>query len=149
MAGKKFRFSLEQVLSLRRHETERAEQSLARAQQARLAREAHLDEAEATLQTLTQDAPGTGTPHDFRRFAATQQEAMRARARARMALDAAHQHESKARTGLVEARRPEEALHTLREKEEARHRRAREHAEIAFLDDQASSAYLRQRHNDS
>lgn len=150
MAGKKFRFSLDHVLAVRSHAARQAEQALAAALHDRRDHEARLAQAEATLPALAEraPAPGTAAPADFRRFAATQQEAFRARARARRALEAAHHREAEARTALTEARRPEEALHTLREQEADAHRRAAQSAELAFLDDQAAAAYCRQLRTD-
>ncbi|NNF58192.1 MAG: flagellar export protein FliJ [Rhodothermaceae bacterium] len=146
MAGKKFRFSLDHLLRLRRHQAEQAEQALAGAIRTRHDHEARLEAAEDMVQTLAAEAPtpGTGTPADFRRFAATQQEAFRARTQARAALEVAQREESDARRALVKARQPEEALHTLQTREQAAHHQGQQRAETAILDDQANAAYCRQ-----
>lgn len=147
MPGKKFRFSLEPVLALRRKAAERAERGLANALRARQDREQRLGDAEDALRALRTDAdPGTEpTPASFRRFAAAQQEGFRARTDARDALTSAQRTEEQARRALVAARQPEEALTTLRDDEEASHRATRQHAERATLDDQATAAYCRKR----
>ena len=146
MAVKKFRFSLEQVLTVRRHEAERAEQRLAKALQARRDREARLDDAERALRTVLEEAPAPGavTPAAFRRHAATQHEAMRLRKQASHALDVARMKEREAYRALLDARRPQEALHTLRDQQQQAHRQAALRAEAEFLDDQATAAYCRQ-----
>ena len=144
MAGKKFRFPLEPVLTLRRHEAERAELTLAKALQTRREREAHLDAAEHALRTLAADAPAPSTPADLRRFAASQHEALHARRQAAHALLVARQRERDAHHALVEARRPEEALSTLRDQQASVHQKAAQRAEFDVLDDQATAAYCRQ-----
>lgn len=151
MAGKKFRFSLDNLLRLRRHQAEQAEQTLAGALRTRQEHEAHLEAAETTMQALAEEAPtpGTGTPAEFRRFAATQQEAFRARTQAREALETAQRREAAARHALVKARQPEEALHTLRTREQAAHHQTRQRVETAVLDDQATAAYCRQLRSDA
>lgn len=150
MTGKKFRFSLDRVLALRRHEAQQAEHALSDALRDRRNHEARLADAEAFLPALTQGAPiaGAAAPADFRRYAATQQAALRDRDQARQALDASLRREAAARSALVEAKRPEEALDTLREQEVSAHRRSAQRAEIAFLDDQAAAAYCRQLRTD-
>ena len=146
MAGKTFRFSLDQVLTVRAHESRQAEQALTQALLVRRDHEARLADAEATLPALAERAPqpGAAGPADFRRHAAAREEAFRAREQARRALAAAEGREAQAREALTEARRPEEALRTLRDEEAAAHHRAAALAEAAFLDDQASAAYCRQ-----
>ena len=146
MAGKKFRFSLEPVLKLRRHVAERAEMDLAGALRIRSDQQAEFDAADSAVKSFAEDAPvrHLRTPASFRRLAAMQQEVFRARAEARVALEAAQHRATKARVALLAARKPEEALHTLRAREEATHRSNRLRTELAALDDQATAAYCRQ-----
>ncbi len=144
MAGRKFRFSLDAVLRLRRHEAEQAERALAQVARLRQDREAHLAAAEDALRALPDAAGLAGTPADFRRTAAARSEVMDVRAQARRALEAARQREGAARRALVEARRPEEALESLRERQEEAHRQAALRAEAGVLDEHATAAYCRQ-----
>lgn len=151
MAGRKFRFSLDPVLKLRQHEAEQAEQALAHALRLRQDREAHLEAADALLRALPTEgaARKSETPADFRRFAATQNEAMRARKQASKALEAARHRERDARRALLAARRPEDALHTLRDQQEQTHRYEQQRVESNQLDDQATAAYCRQMRTDA
>lgn len=145
MAGKAFRFSLDHVLALRAHEAQEAERALARALLARRDRESALADAEASLPALADRAPaGSAAPVDFRRYAAAREAALRTREQARRALADAEGREARAREALADARRPEEALQTLRDEEVSTHKRATANAEAAFLDDQATAAYVRQ-----
>ena len=145
MAGKRFRFSLDQLLRLRRHETARAEQEVAAAIATRRDREEEVQQVEDRLHGLADAAPdpAIATPKAFRRHAALRDAVLEERRRARHALQAARRTEARAREALVEARRPEEALDRLREREQAAHRRARRRAEDAAMDEQAGSAHHR------
>lgn len=146
MPGKKFRFSLQSVLRLRTHETEGARQVMLAAQQQVQAQEAAVQTARQQLDDVAQRrpsgalAPGALTRHEAYRH------------QARQALDAAVRQlqqrkaeAERARLAFMEKRAAEEALRTLREEEETRHRQEVDAAEASFLDDQAVSRYYRQR----
>lgn len=146
MSGKKFHFSLDSVLTVRRHQAAKAEQAVAAALQARQSEEARLAEAEARLARLDAPAPGGAlAPADFQRLAAHRHEAMQARTGVRRTLDAAQRREASARRALTDARRPEEALTTLRDGEWDAFRLAALRAEDAVLDEFATGAHARRR----
>jgi len=144
MAGKKFRFSLDGVLTVRHHQTVKAEQALDVAARARRMQEEQLAAAEANLAGLPSARPGAAIGlADIQRQAAHRSDAMKARAAARHALDASHRHEGTARRALTAARVPEEALVTLRERERAAHRTAALRAEEAVIDEHVTASYAR------
>jgi flagellar FliJ protein len=146
MSGKKFRFSLDSVLTVRRHAAAKAEQAVAAALQARRAEEARLAEAEERLTRLDAPAPGAAlAPADFQRLAGHRHDAMQARAAVRRTLDAARRRESAAHRALTDARRPEEALTTLRDGEWDAFRLAALRAEDAAIDEFATAAHARRR----
>ena len=144
MSGKKFRFTLDSVLTVRRHQTAKAEQVVAAAITARRNEEERLAAAEQRLAAL----PGANAgdvlgPADFQRQAAHRQEAMQARAAVRRSLDMARRRETTAHTALTDARRPEEALSTLRENEWDAFRKEALRAEEATLDEFAVVRHAR------
>ncbi len=147
MSGKRFRFSLERVLELRRRETEEARQTLAQVQRACRAQERHVAEARLRQATLQEQAPvlAAASVRGLRRYAAHGQDQRRAYRTACAKLEALREQESAAQRRLMEARRTEEGLDTLREQEKARHEKACAEAEAAFLDEQAVMRHRRTR----
>ncbi len=145
MAGKKFRFSLANVLRLRQYESEQARQELARRLQAREAQVQAVRAAEEALQALLTQPAATSVrgPQHFAR----QQSAWAA---AQRAIDAAHKVLAQRNTDVDQARaelqkrqRTEETLDTLREQEHARYKQEVFQAETAFLDEQAVLGFSR------
>ena len=145
MAGKKFRFSLESVLKLRRHETERARQHLGQASRARQDQEEHVRHMRHRLMAFGGVAAGVIDPVALRRQAAFRQDAQHRYEQARSELVRRQQHEGEARQVLHEKHRAEESLEILREKEETHHKKEQQDAEGAFLDEQAISGFFRKR----
>ena len=144
MAGKKFRFSLESVLKLRRHETERARQHLGRAVHERRQQEEHVRHMRHRLMTFA-GVVGLADPVSMQREAAFRQDAQHRYDQACGQLAARRQAEGLAREELQKTHRAEESLQILCEQEEAHHKKAQQEAEDAFLDEQAISGYLRKR----
>ena len=145
MAGKKFRFSLESVLTLRRYETERARQHLGQAVRDRQQQEEQVRHARQRLRALTGSATGVVDPESLRRHAAFRSDAQRRCDQAHAELDARRQHEGQARQHLQTKHSAQEALHILREKEAARHKKEQDDAENTFLDEQAITGFSRKR----
>ena len=143
MAGKKFRFSLESVLKLRRHETERARQYLGAAARERREQEEQVRHMQHRLVSLKGPTTGVLDPIALRRQAAFRQDAQHRVDQASAELAQRRQREGQARLVLQKKHRAEESLQILREKEEARHKKEQEDAEGAFLDEQAISGFSR------
>lgn len=150
MAGKKFRFSLESVLKLRKHETEQARQALGRTLGERKDREAHVRESQQRIAGLADRAPTKGvlSPTAFRRQAAFQQDALKAYEKACQELDSVRQKERAARQHLRVRHGDEESIRTLRQQEHDEHKKAAADADAAFLDDQAISSFFRKSKKD-
>ncbi len=145
MAGKKFRFSLESVLKLRRYETERARQHLGRAALDRQEQEERVQRRKQHLMRLVGAPPGAADPESLRRQAAFRSDAQRHYDQARDELDARRHREGQAREHLRTKHSAEESLQILREQEAAQHKKAQDHAEDAFLDEQAIAGFIRKR----
>ncbi|MFQ5571125.1 MAG: flagellar FliJ family protein [Rhodothermales bacterium] len=145
MAGKKFRFSLESVLKLRKYETERARQSLGRATIARKNQEEQVDDLRQRLSNLPGVTPGKVDPLSLRRQAAFREDAERHYDQACEKLHSLSQREGKAREQLRSRHGAEESLHTLRRREKGQHKKEQDDAEGAFLDEQAISGFHRKR----
>ncbi|HET6568466.1 MAG TPA: flagellar export protein FliJ [Rhodothermales bacterium] len=147
MAGKRFTFSLETVLRVRKHETERARQALLEAAVEREQHETLLADAHQRLQNLA-DSPTTGGTIGtlvFRQYDAFRRDAQRAFDMARQTLQYKQQLEEEARVDLLDRRRAEEALKNLREQQKAEHQRQEEAHDIAFLDEQAITGFTRKK----
>ena len=146
MAGKKFRFSLESVLKVRRHETERARQHLGRAAHARQEQEEHVRHMRHRLMTFSGAASvGVVDSVALQRQVAFRQDAQHRYDQARTELVLRQQHEGEARRELQQKHSAEESLQVLREKEETLHKKAEQEAEDAFLDEQAISGFFRKK----
>ncbi|MFB3131365.1 MAG: flagellar FliJ family protein [Rhodothermales bacterium] len=145
MAGKKFRFSLESVLKLRRYETERARQHLGRAALDRQQQQEQVRHRQQRLMRLDGSATGVVEPESLRRQAAFRSDAQRHYDQARDELDARRHREGQAREHLRTKHSGEESLQILREQEAAQHKKAQDHAEDAFLDEQAIAGFIRKR----
>lgn len=145
MPGKKFRFSLQKVLDLRRHETERARQALADAEQELERKKEQLAQARKRLAKCQR----TVEEGDVLRSAQLQQAgAFREAARqsvadARAAVKERRQRVEEARAELQEARQAEDAFEELRDQEKEQHDREQTKAEIAFYDEQAVIRHAR------
>ncbi|GIV59772.1 flagellar FliJ family protein [Rhodocaloribacter litoris] len=145
MAGKKFQFSLQSVLKLRRHESDTARQALARTMEARKTQEERLAEIEARLHEAAErelQARRTA-PQDFRRLAAYRLELQQARDRERRSLEQKRLEEERARHRLLARRRAEETLQTLHDEQKMQHEQALQRAETDLLDEQALMTHLR------
>lgn len=149
MPGKKFRFSLQKVLELHRHETERARQSLADARHDLAHKQEQLEQARRRLSDRQQDMnEGAGLrPADLRQAGAFREDARQSVRRARTAVEEARQRVEEARADLQQARESKEAFEELREQEKDVFDQEQEKAEIAFFDEQAVSRHARD--NDS
>ena len=143
MAGKKFRFSLESVLKLRRYETERARQHLGQAALDRQQQEEQVRHGQQRLIHLVGSAAGVVEPESLRRQAAFRSDAQRHYDQACTELEARQQREGQAREHLRTKHSAEESLQILREKEAVHHKKEQDDAEGDFLDEQAITGFLR------
>lgn len=147
MGGKKFRFSLQSVLTLRTYEAEQAAQTLQQAAHARRRQEARVAQLHhtATARTVVLPAQGRLDPRRLRREAAFQRDAERALDAARRHLDVLEARERQARDALRQRHTAEASLQTLHDHERARHHDDQQAAEIDFLDEQALTGFHRAR----
>lgn len=145
MSGKKFRFSLQKVLDLRRHETEHARHVLADAEADLEAKQAQLERARERLAECHRSTAHSGAlrPAMLRKGEAFRQEARQAVTEARNAVAVCQQRVEEARAELQERRQAEEALEKLREQEKQQHEQEQAKAETAFLDEQAVLRFAR------
>ena len=145
MPGKKFRFSLESVLSLRKHETEQARQALGTALTDRKNQEEAVQQAHLTMMEMAREVPATGTTHpaSLRRFDTHRHAAQRRHEEACHRLAKLRASEAQARKAVRNRHGAEASLERLRDKEHAEHRQTQEGAAQAFLDEQATSRFHR------
>jgi len=145
MAGKKFHFSLDSVLKLKRHEADMARQFLARAIEQRIAHEQRLREVDERLEEVNETAAvsSPSDPVSFQRLSTYRLELQRARDREIRSVASKRQEEDRARRLLIEKRREEETMQSLHDEEASRHKQSQNAAETAFLDEQALMTYQR------
>lgn len=145
MSGKSFRFSLEPVLRLRKHETDVARRRLERAVAARREAEKIVAEAEDILneRVSRQHPHGPIGTMAMRRMATFREDARQKLDLARQRLVELLRAEEEARRMLVERQRDEETLEQLRDEEQNAFSKDALAAEYAFTDEQALSGYLR------
>jgi flagellar FliJ protein len=145
MPGKKFRFSLQKVLELRRHEAERARQSLADAERELEQKENKLKQARehlARCQRTVQEGDAL-RPAQLRQAGAFREDARQSVADAQAAVEECRQRVEKARAELQEARQAKESFEELRDQEKEQYDREQAKAEIAFFDEQAVLRHAR------
>lgn len=146
MAGRKFQFSLKNILSLRMHETEGARQELSRILQERERQETAVADARRYLNYLAKRRSlGASGQRSLSRLESFRQEAHDRLETAKRKLQRLEILEEEARILLMERKVSEEALVRLREREETRYWREHQAAETQFLDEQALSRFQRQR----
>ncbi|CBH25753.1 Flagellar export FliJ [Salinibacter ruber M8] len=140
MPGKKFRFSLQKVLELRQHETEKARQALADAERALEQKEDALEQAEGHLAECRRrvDEARRQDPARIQQADAFRQAARQTVEETRDAVEACRERVEQARAELRERRRAEEALEELRSQERDQHDREQKKASEAFFDEQAT-----------
>lgn len=145
MAGKKFRFSLSQVLQVRTHETDRARKALAAAIQQRVAQEARVDAASEALRRLQDEitAGGTLSASAFRQADGLRLDARRRLKTEQQRLRQCLREEQQARRELVNRHQAQEALVTLKDLELQRHQQAEHQADLKRLEEQALDAFRR------
>ena len=149
MPGKKFRFSLQKVLDLRRHETERARQALASAKRDLERKKERLRRARKRL-AKCQNAVEEGEAlcsAKLRQAGAFREDARQSVLNARAAVKDARQRVEEARAEVQEARHAEEAFEELRDQEKNAFDEEQEKAEIAFFDEQAVLRHTRNSHS--
>ena len=139
MPGKKFRFSLQKVLELRRHETEQARQALADAEHALEQKEAELERAQTRLAECRRrmEAARRQDPARIQQADAFRREARQTVDELREAVEAGRERVERARAEVQERRQGEEALEELRSQEKDQHDHEQEKASEAFFDEQA------------
>lgn len=145
MPSKTFRFSLQSVADLRAREAEQAEQQLAQALLRCTRQEAVVQACEARLAEV---AEGMNAARGRSLQAVRQQEQFRRDARrevqqAQRLLDSYRRQAEQARRVLQLRKTAEESLETLRTREHQQHQADLQGAEMAQLDEQALSIYLR------
>ena len=146
MYGKKFHFSLAQVLRLRQHETERTKQDLAKKMQDRQAQEQEVSDAKDHLDDLLPSIQ-VNQPIDInvlRRLEAHREDARDALLRAQERLKDLQIEEEKTRIDLLQKHSAEEILQTLHDKEKDHHLKELETAENKRIEEQALNKYRRQ-----
>lgn len=146
MKGKKFRFSLQSVLRLRQHQTEQAVAALTQLQQERRKLEKNIEIARQKLEQLQQELTTQSSavhPTQLCRQEAYWLKAQRQLQRLEQQLARLEQQEAAARALVLERRQAEESLERLRERQYARHLEAEAATERAWIDEQATSAYIR------
>ena len=145
MPSKTFRFSLQSVADLRTREAEQAEQQLAAA----LARQQqHQHAVEAAEKRLEAVSEGLNAARHRGLQAVRQQEQFRRDARrdvqqAQRLLDSHGRQVEQARRVLQLRQTAEEALKSLRTREQQQHYADEQRDEMALLDEQALAIYLR------
>ena len=146
MSGKKFRFSLESVLRLRKHETETARQDLALIRKQVHEQEAHVSDTERYLkEVISSRTTGATGRHHLSRYEAYRREAQHHLDEARKRLARLKDLEHEARIAVMEKKGAEEAMEQLKEQERDKHWREHLAAETRILDDQAISSYQKHR----
>ena len=145
MGGKKFRFPLQSVLTLRTYEAERARQTLGRAAHERHRQELHLEALQQRADALRADARPAGRldPLSLRRQAAFRRDAERACDAARRHLGVLEAREGDARDALRHRDTAEASIQTLHDRARAQHRHDQDAAELEFLDEQALMGFRR------
>ena len=146
MSKRKFHFSLDQVLQLRRHEAERARQDLLQAMHTREIGETVVEQTRERLAELNSlgFAQGQVGPQSLQRLEAYRREAQGAYVLAVEEMEQLRQLENEARAHLLEKRHAVETLQTLYEQEAQEHQQIQTAAETAFLDEQAVISFNRQ-----
>lgn len=145
MPSKTFRFSLQSVADLRTREAEQAEQQLAQALLRCTRQEVAVQELESRLEQIVE---GMNAARGRGLMAVRQQEQFRRDARrevqqAQRLLDSYRRQAEQARRVLQLRKTAEESLDTLRTREQQSHHAEQQSAEMAQLDEQALSIYLR------
>jgi len=147
MAGKKFHFSLDSVLKLRRHEADLARRHLAQAIKRRHEQENRLSSVEKCLREVNETAAvATPTaPLSFQRLSTYRLDLQRARDTESQSLDQMRLDEMQARERLIGKRRQEETLQSLHDVERNSHQEEQNATETDFLDEQALIGFQRKR----
>ena len=143
----RFRFRLEAVRALREQTEQQAQHDLARDLAARDERARALDDADrglARARAAGAAAPGSMlTGHELAQRRAYVERAERLRTAARAGLDAQEQRVEQSRGRLEQAARDREALERLKRNRLAEHNREQSRAEVARLDEIATSRFVR------
>lgn len=149
MPSKSFRFSLQSVADLREREAEQAEQQLAQALFRCAQQEAAVREAETRLQEVVEgmNAACMRGLQAVRQQEGFRRDARRAVQQAQRLLDSHRRQAEQARRVLQLRKTAQETLETLRTSEKDKHHAAHLSAEMAHLDEQALSIYLRRQSN--
>jgi len=145
MPGKKFRFSLQKVLELRRHKTERARQALSNAERELDRKKEQLRQARKRL-AKRQRGIGEGAAlrsAELQQAGAFREDARQSVVKARAAVEEAQRRVEETRAELQEARHAEEAFEELRDQEKDEFDQEQTKAEIAFFDEQAVQRHAR------
>lgn len=145
MPGKKFRFSLQKVLELRQHETERARQALVSAKREFERKKEQLRQARKRLadrQRVIEEG-GALRSAELQQAEAFREDARQAVVEAKAAVEEAQRRVEEARTELQEARQAEESFEELRDQEKDEFDQEQTKAEIAFFDEQAVQRHSR------
>ena len=145
MSGKKFRFSLQNVLDLRSYETNQIEQALQSAVANRQAQEQRVTAARDRLRSIaTQSTDARATDlRTLRQYDALRQHAQQALAESQARLQELRDQEAQVRQRWMECRQAQERLQSLHDKEETQHQKAQAEAELAFTDEQSVMRYCR------
>lgn len=139
MSGKKFRFSLQQVLDLRQREADEARVALEAAVRATREQQERLLEARSALDELgASPAPsGRVDQHRLRRQASHNADALQRLRREERRLQELKRRETRMRSAWEKCQQAVEGMQTLYEEEKAEHERRERAEEAAFLDEQA------------
>lgn len=145
MDGKKFRFSLQKVLELRRHQTKLARHRLAEARRDLELKETQLRQAREYLGKCQQTASDAKDlrPAELRQDEAYRRDARKALKEASEAVDECRERVERAREDLRECQKEEEALEKLRDEKKEDHDEEQAKATAEFFDEQAAIRHAR------
>ncbi|MFK7846923.1 MAG: hypothetical protein AB8G77_16600 [Rhodothermales bacterium] len=145
MSRKKFRFTLASILNLRKHETEKKKQDLAKKLKDRKSQEKEVSEARKHLADISNkvEKKQALTVKFLKRQEAFHFEARNALLKANERLDDLIIEEQQTRADLIQKKSAEEALQSLHDQEKANHIRGIESAEDKQIEEQALENYRR------
>lgn len=145
----RFEFSLQQVLDLRRHQRVEAERRLAQIKRRIRELEEEAEQVQNELKSAaSEELPAEVRPRDFRQRAAHREAVRSTHRRLRERIDSLRDRAEKAREELLERRREEESLRTLRAEEKGTHAEEAERTHQKLMDEQALTRFARNQSTD-
>ncbi len=146
MSGKKFQFSLESILKLRRHEAEGARRDLLKIVREVKSQSDVVDDARIYLYRIVSSrSNGVTGQRSLSRYESFRQDAQHRFDTAKRKLQHLRDMEVDARIRFIECKGAEDAVERLREQEEEQYWKNHKAAERQLLDEQAISNFQRQK----